>query len=159
MSQDPLVESASQRLDIIFSKADALVKRWFPDLKDQQDRRITLLATMKDMIALMQIEAAVPPPSFPPEVMSAQGIPKIDLGELDAAPWLTYQTKEPAKPGKAAWMKNPVHFTEFEAPPVVLELVEALKHTPKERLQLGDVEYFFSGEGKFISRRPVKVKK
>ena len=87
------------------------------------------------------------------------GVPNIDLGELDQAGWATYQTKTPAEPGKAAWIKNPVHFTDFKAPPVVLELVKALKRSPKERLQLGDVEYFFSGEGKFISRRPKKVEK
>lgn len=86
-------------------------------------------------------------------------IPNIDLAELDAAPWTTYRTKTPAKPGSAAWIKNPVHFTQFEAPSVVLELVKALQHTPEKKLTLGDMEYFFSGEEKFISRRPVKVKK
>lgn len=164
MSEDPLVETASQRLDFIYSKADALVKRWFPDLTDPKERRIAVLATMKDLVALVQIEAAVAPGggAYPPEAKSALGIPKIDLGELDAAPWLTFQTKEPAKPGRAAWMKNPVHFTSFDAPPVILELVNALKKSPDGKLVLGDMIYSFSGKGDvkdhFISRKPVKVK-
>lgn len=89
-------------------------------------------------------------------------IPKLDLAELDASPWLSYKTKEPAAPSKPAWMKNPVYFTQFEPPQVVFELVKALKRTPDEKLVLGDCEYSFSGKGDmedhFISRRPVKVK-
>lgn len=86
-------------------------------------------------------------------------MPNIDTAELDAAPWLTYNTKTPAEPGHAAWLKNPVHFQQFEPPKVIYELVKGLQHSPDHTLQLGDMEYFFSGEDKFIGRRPKKVQK
>lgn len=96
---------------------------------------------------------------YPPEAMSALGIPNIDIAELDACEWQTYK-KEPAKPGQAAWIKNPAYFTQFEAPPVLLELVEALKRTKDEKLVLGDMTYSFSGKGDmkdaFVSRKPAK---
>ena len=95
----------------------------------------------------------------PPETRSALGIPKIDLADLATAGWTTYHTKQPAEVSEAAWLKNPAYFTDFEAPPVVLELVKALKKTEKKRLKLGDMEYFFSGEEKFLSRRPAKKEK
>lgn len=95
----------------------------------------------------------------PPETRSALGIPKIDLADLATARWITYKTKQPAEVNEAAWIKNPAYFTDFEAPPVILELVKALHKTEKKRLQLGDMEYFFSGEDKFVSRRPAKTEK
>ena len=95
----------------------------------------------------------------PPETRSALGIPKIDLADLATAGWTTYHTKQPAEVSEAAWIKNPAYFTDFEAPPVVLELVKALNKTEKKTLRLGDMDYFFSGEGKFLSRRPAKKEK
>lgn len=85
-------------------------------------------------------------------------IPHIDLAELDACPWQTYRTKEPAKPGQTAWIKNPVEFTSWKDPPnVLLQLVKALKRSPDEKLVLGKMEYSFSGDKKqFIGRKPVK---
>jgi hypothetical protein len=85
-------------------------------------------------------------------------IPHIDLAELDACPWTTYQTKEPAKPSQSAWVKNPGMFTDWkDAPNVLLTLVKAVKKSPGEKLVLGEMEYSFSGEGKFVSRKPVKA--
>jgi len=95
----------------------------------------------------------------PPEATSATGIPKIDLGELEAAGWTSYATKEAAKEGEAGWIKNPAHFTTFEAPQVIYELVKALNKAKGHRLQLGVMTYFFSGEKKFISRQPAKQEK
>ena len=93
-----------------------------------------------------------------PEAKSL-GIPKIDLAELDACGWQTYQ-KEPAQPGQTAWIKNPVYFTQFEAAPALLELVKALERTEDRKLVLGDMEYGFSGKNDvkdhFISRKPAK---
>jgi len=95
----------------------------------------------------------------PPEIVSATGIPRIDLAELDAAPWLTYKTKQPADPGTPAWIYNPAFFEKVELPQVIIELQKALNKSDTKSLQLGDMEYFFSGEGKFIGRRPAKKEK
>ena len=95
----------------------------------------------------------------PPETRSALGIPKIDIADLNAAGWTDYQTKAAAEPGTAAWIKNPAHFTSYEPPQVVFELVKAMTKAKGERLVLGDMEYFFSGEKKFLSRRPAKKEK
>lgn len=92
----------------------------------------------------------------PPEVTSATGIPKIELADLEAAGWTSYATKEPAKEGEAGWIKNPAHFTTFEAPPVIFELVKAMEKVKGHRVQLGAMTYFYSGEKKFITRQPAK---
>jgi hypothetical protein len=88
-------------------------------------------------------------------------IPQIDIGELNACEWLTFK-KEPAKPGQAAWVKNPIEFTSWTNPPnVLLQLAKAMKRSTDEKLVLGDMEYSFSGKGDmknhFISRKPVKT--
>lgn len=93
--------------------------------------------------------------------LPATGIPQVDIDELNACEWLTFK-KEPAKPGQAAWVKNPIEFTNWANPPnVLLQLAKALKRGPDEKLVLGDMEYSFSGKGDmknhFISRRPVKT--
>jgi len=95
-------------------------------------------------------------PTLPPAE-----IPQVDIGELNACEWLTFK-KEPAKPGQAAWVKNPIEFTNWQNPPnVLLQLVKAMKRSPDEKLVLGDMEYTFSGKGDmknhFISRKPVKT--
>ena len=95
-----------------------------------------------------------------PSLPSAE-IPQIDIGELNACEWLTFK-KQPAKPGQAAWVKNPVEFTSWQNPPnVLLQLAKAMKRSPDEKLVLGDMEYSFSGKGDmknhFISRRPLKT--
>ncbi|GAI94359.1 unnamed protein product, partial [marine sediment metagenome] len=46
-----------------------------------------------------------------------------------------------------------------KAPAIVTELLAALKRCTTKRLPLGDMEYFLSGEGKFISRNPAKKEK
>jgi hypothetical protein len=94
-------------------------------------------------------------------VLPATGIPQVDIDELNACEWLTFK-KEPAKPGQAAWVKNPIEFTNWANPPnVLLQLAKALKRNPDEKLVLGDMEYSFSGKGDmakhFISRKPVKT--
>ncbi|NVM57278.1 MAG: hypothetical protein HWN51_04075, partial [Desulfobacterales bacterium] len=73
---------------------------------------------------------------YPSEAVGALGVPKIDIAVLDACGWQTYK-KEPAKVGQAAWIKNPVYFTQFEAPPALLELVKALERTEDRKLVLG----------------------
>lgn len=88
-----------------------------------------------------------------------EGIPQIDLAEIEEAIWTSYRTKDRAQPGEASWIKNPEHFTSYDAPAVVLELLAAIKRSDTKRLRLGDMEYFLSGEGKFISRNPAKKEK
>ena len=131
---------------------------------EKNDRLIKVVLAVRDGLTqiveqLNDILGELRPPDLARARTPEPWIPHIDLSELDAAPWTTYHTKEPAEPGKAAWLKNPAHFQQFEPPKVVFELVRALQHSPNKQLQLGDMEYFFSGEEKFISRRPKKVKK
>lgn len=122
----------------------------------EEDKLIKVILALREGLTLIVEQLNEVLATYAPEMGPERGIPKIDLGDLDAAPWLTYHTKVRAEPGTAAWMKNPTHFTQFEAPPVIHELVKAIKRSPGERLQLGAMEYGFSGERKFLSRRPVK---
>jgi len=155
VSFDPLVEAVTQRLDLIYSKADALVKGWFPDLTDSHDRRITVLAVIKQLVALMQIETGVAPP---PQPAPTSTIPDLDTADIDALVWTAYKTKQKAEPGQAAWtFSDPERHDLPKNRKTVEELVEAIKRSKNERLRLGDMEYSFSGnEKQFISRRPVK---
>jgi hypothetical protein len=93
-------------------------------------------------------------PTLPPAE-----IPQIDMAELNECPWVTFKDKQPAKPGHAAWIKNPVEFTSWkDVPKVLLELVKIMKRDPDQKLVLGDMEYVFSGDKKqFIQRKPVKT--
>jgi len=93
-------------------------------------------------------------PSLPPAE-----IPQIDMAELNECLWVTFKDKQPAKPGHAAWIKNPVEFTSWkDMPKVLLELVKIMKRDPDQKLVLGDMEYVFSGDKKqFIQRKPVKM--
>ncbi len=93
------------------------------------------------------------------KIMYPVNIPEIDLAELDECPWLTYK-KNPAGPGKAAWIKNPAHFEHFDAPKVLWELVKAMEGEKDHKLVLGDMEYVFGGkEGQFINRKPTKMER
>jgi len=94
--------------------------------------------------------------TMPPEAVSVNGIPKIDPAELDECKWQTFQ-KQPAKPGQAGWIKNPTYFTDFEAPPVLLELTKALAKAKDHNLVIGDMEYSLGGKDEmkdhFINRK------
>jgi len=70
-------------------------------------------------------------------------IPKIDVESL---PWVSYRTKQPAKPGEAGWI-----FTTTEGAEALVRLIQE----GKGRVKLGAYEFRFSGnENQFISRRP-----
>ena len=123
----------------------------------EKDRLVKVILVVRDSLAsavegLNEILREIEPSAF----REPGRVPNIDLADLDAASWTSYQTKGPAEPGTAAWIKNPAYFTSFEAPECVLELIKALARTKNKRLKLGDMEYFFSGEEKFLSRRPAK---
>jgi hypothetical protein len=98
---------------------------------------------------------AAPKPAAPPGAPTSE-IPQLDIAELEAADWTSYATKQKAAPGENAWLKNPEHFTSYDAPPVILELLAAIKRTAPKLLQIGDMNYYLSGAGKFISRKPTK---
>jgi len=157
VSLDPLVEAVTQRLDLIYSKADALVKDWFPDLTDSHDRRITILAVIKQLVTLMQIEAGSVTPTKPPETPV---IPAVDTADIDALVWTTYKTKQKAEPGQAAWtFSDPERHDNPDHKRTVKELVKAIKGSENQRFRIGDMEYSFSGnEKQFISRRPIRRK-
>ncbi len=91
------------------------------------------------------------------QIMYPVNIPEIDLAELDECPWQTYQ-KNPAGPGKVAWIKNPAHFERFEAPKVLWELVKAMESDRGQALVIGDMQYSFGGDkGQFINRKTAKA--
>ena len=126
--------------DKVFYHVEAEVS----ESEDPEAVRIGLEATLDSWLAQ--------PPTTP------EWIPKLDIGEVNDLIWTTYKTKERAKPSEAAWTfsgeakhDNPEH--KF----ILAELIKAIKASPNERLELGDMEHSFSGaENQFISRRPAK---
>jgi hypothetical protein len=80
----------------------------------------------------------------------AKRVPGLDLAEIEALPWTSYKTKKVAAAGEAAWVWRSLENAR--------ELGEAIERSEGQHLQLGDMEYKFSGpEKQFISRRPVRV--
>ncbi|GAI96065.1 unnamed protein product, partial [marine sediment metagenome] len=69
-----------------------------------------------------------------PAAATDSRIPQLDLAELDDAEWISYATKARAKPGDAAWLKNPEYFQNVSAPPIITELLAALKRSSTKRL-------------------------
>jgi hypothetical protein len=90
-------------------------------------------------------------------------IPQLDIAEVQSLPWVSYQTKQPCqKPDEAGWVFADPSRHEGEKQKIVNELATAIEKAPKNKLQLGDMLYTFSGpkEDKklFISRRPSREK-
>jgi len=78
-------------------------------------------------------------------------LPHLDMAQIEQLPWKTYQGKTPCTPGEAGWI-----FTNTEG---AEELVKAIKSSPKEKLDIPQYQFSFSGKEKqFISRRPTKEK-
>ncbi len=79
-------------------------------------------------------------------------LPQLDPDELEKLPWKTYRTKEPAKPGEAAWTMRDTKGAEA--------LVDLLEKQGKEvRVQIGTQNYVvkFSGDKRqFLGRAPIK---
>lgn len=112
-----------------------------------------------DIVQRARIEAEQLVESWLSEpMMPAAEIPQIDIAELDALDWTRYKKpQQKATPEEPAWIKNPVEFTSWKNPPqALLQLVKALKRAPNEKLVLGNWEYGFSGENKFVSRNKKK---
>lgn len=134
----------------------------------EKERLVKVILVVRDGLAqavdgLNEVLREIEPTAFreagteQPDV--TEDIPRIDLADLEAAGWTSYATKNPAKEGEAGWIKNPAHFTSFEPPQVIFELVKALTKAKGNRLTLGAMTYFFSGEKKFVSRQPAKREK
>lgn len=86
------------------------------------------------------------------------GVPKLDLGDLDELPWMTFKTKVPAEPGHAGWMKNPLAWDNFDND-VAAELAKAIARAGG-KLVLGDCTYTLSGDNdKFLGRHPQRVER
>lgn len=80
-------------------------------------------------------------------------IPKLDIAEINALPWVSYKTKQAVSSSEeAGWI--------FSNSKGAEELVKAIRKAKGGKLELGTMLYQFSGDNnQFISRRPVKQKK
>jgi hypothetical protein len=98
-----------------------------------------------------------------PEVEAAK-IPQIDIAEINSLTWMSYKTKEPTtRPDEPAWTFTDASRHAPEKQKIVKQLAEAVEKAPKNKLELGNMLYTFSGppEDKklFISRRPLTEKR
>lgn len=98
--------------------------------------------------ALTQIDSWLAQAPTAPEY-----IPHLDIAEISELPWKDYKTKQPStKPDSPAWAFSNADGAE--------ELVKAINASKDGKVQIGNVEFSFSGDSdQFISRRPVKQKK
>jgi len=94
---------------------------------------------------------------------SVPQIPQLDIAEVQSLPWVSYQTKQPCtKPDESGWVfRDSSRHTE-EKQKTISELASAIEKAPKNKLELGDTVYTFSGPKEdaklFISRRPIGKK-
>jgi len=78
-------------------------------------------------------------------------VPEIDVGDIDSLPWKNFK-KEPCRLGEAGWV--------MRSHEGAAKLSEALEKAPDHKLQIGELEYCFSGDrDQFINRKPVKREK
>ena len=129
-------------------------------LRDRMDKWID--EELEGEMKKVGMQKAPKESAMPQEAISVSGIPKIDPAELDECEWLTFgKPRQQARPGTAAGISNPTYFTDFEAPPVLLELTKALAQATDHRLVIGDMEYSLGGKDEmkdhFINRKPVKT--
>lgn len=90
-----------------------------------------------------------------------EGMPKLDIAEIQSLPWTSYQTKQPCtKPDEAGWIWSDPSRHDKDKMELVKNLNMAIERAPRHRLQLGDMIYTWSGPKEdpklFISRRPSK---
>ena len=113
--------------------------------------------------ALMHAEYLIDQWLEAPEVEAAK-IPQLDTAEINSLTWTSYKTKEPTpKPDEPAWTFTSPERHPPEKQKIVKQLADAVEKAPKNKLELGNMLYTFSGppEDKklFISRRPLTEKK
>ena len=85
--------------------------------------------------------------------MGPSQIPGLDIADIEALPWRAKGT-EPSKAGKWGWILGPESQRGIE--PGAEMLCAALEKAPDQKLQLGNMEYFFTKNKAFINRKPVK---
>jgi len=91
----------------------------------------------------MQIDKNLGPE--PQQIAKAETLPGSE--SLQDLPWKSYKTKEGAKESEAAWI-----FANTKGAEPLLAVLKT-----KDKAQIGDSEYKFSGKDhQFISRNPVK---
>jgi hypothetical protein len=113
--------------------------------------------------ALMHAEYLIDQWLEAPEVEAAK-IPTIDIAEINSLTWTSYKTKEPTpRADEPAWTFTSPERHPPEKQKIVKQLADAVEKAPKNKLELGNMLYTFSGppEDKklFISRRPLTEKK
>lgn len=86
------------------------------------------------------------------QVEAAQ-IPELDLEAIKSLPWKG-KAKEPSSPGAWGWVYGPTARMGIEKG--AEKLAEAIEKAADHKLQLGDMEYFFTKDKAFINRQPVK---
>lgn len=73
----------------------------------------------------------------------------VDLADIEALPWKSYQTKEPVDAGHTGWI-----LWERDGGG---QLAQAIREAPEQKLLVGPYEFVFSGKEKqFIGRRVVE---
>ena len=97
-----------------------------------------------------------------PEVEAAK-IPTVDIGEINSLVWMSYKTKQPCtKPDEPGWIFSSAERHPPDSQKAVQKLAEAIEKAPQNKLELGNVQYTFSGPKEdpklFISRRPAAKK-
>ena len=95
--------------------------------------------------------------------VQAGAIPQLDIGEINALIWMSYKTKQPCtKPDEPGWIFSSAERHPPDSQKAVQKLAEAIEKAPQNKLELGNVQYTFSGPKEdpklFISRRPVAKK-
>jgi hypothetical protein len=96
--------------------------------------------------------------------VEAAKIPQLDIAEINSLTWTSYKTKEPTpRADEPAWTFTSPERHPPEKQKIVKQLADAVEKAPKNKLELGNMLYTFSGppEDKklFISRRPLTEKK
>ena len=95
--------------------------------------------------------------------VQAGAIPQLDIGEINALIWMSYKTKQPCtKPDEPGWIFSSAERHPPDSQKAVQKLAEAIEKAPQNKLELGNVQYTFSGPKEdpklFISRRPAAKK-
>jgi len=124
---------------------------------DDEDKLVKVIVAIRNALSTAAEELNDILKTYAPE----ETIPKIDLAELAALPWTSYQTKQTCtSPSEPGWIMNDASRLSQETQGYTFdELVKAIEGS-KGKIQLGDMEYRFSGpkddKKLFISRRSVR---
>jgi len=151
---------ALQLVPAVFDKLAAplvyLYESWEVLSSEEKAKYSKELAEIHEKSEAMAKQLLPGVPVVTPE--DATRIPKLDQAEIEALPWTSFKTKGLATKGEAGWI-----WRSLENAKELAKAIEKLEQEKPERvksvsLQLGDMEYKFSGpEKQFIARRPVKV--